>query len=105
MISWIAIDDLVRLYVAAIENEQWRGVYNAVSPVPVSNKELIHVIARQKKFYLPFHVPPFLLKIMLGEMSSELLKSTTVSAKKTGDQGFDFLYPTVDLAIQKLEVS
>ena len=38
--SWIHIDDLVRLYITAIEDDNMRGAYNAVAPKPVSNKEL-----------------------------------------------------------------
>ena len=35
VISWIHIDDLVRLYIAAIEDEKMNGVYNAVALQPV----------------------------------------------------------------------
>jgi NAD dependent epimerase/dehydratase family enzyme len=53
-------------------------------------------------FYIPLHVPAFVLKIMLGESSIEVLKSTTVSAKKVSDAGFTFVYPSIDAAINEL---
>jgi hypothetical protein len=103
VVSWIHIDDLVRLFTTAIENEAWQGVYNAVGPNPVSNKELIMEIARQKGgFHVPFHVPAFALKAALGEMSIEVLKSTTVSSQKAEEAGFAFLYPTIDKAVAAL---
>lgn len=103
-ISWIHIDDMVRLYTEAIENEAWQGVYNAVAPHPVSNEKLVLQIAKQRdKFYIPFHVPALALKVVLGEMSIEVLKSTTVSSKKIEAQGFQFLYPTIDKAVAALE--
>jgi hypothetical protein len=103
VVSWIHLDDLVRLFTTAIEDNTWQGVYNAVAPYPVSNKELILEIARQRgKFSIPFHVPAFALKLALGEMSIEVLKSTTVSSQKAEEAGFQFLYPTIDKAVAAL---
>lgn len=105
-VSWIHIDDLVRLYIDAIENERWNGVYNAVSPNPVTNQQLIKEMAKQAKgFHIIAKVPSFVLKIILGEMSIEVLKSTTVSSEKIQQQGFQFLYPTIETAIKKLRAS
>lgn len=104
MISWIHIDDLIRLYTSAIENNNWQGIYNAVAPNPVSNKELILQIAKQRnKFFLPFPVPAIALKVALGEMSIEVLKSVTVSSQKAAEEGFQFLYPTISKAVAALE--
>jgi uncharacterized protein len=101
VISWIHIDDLVRLFMAAIENEKMNGTYNAVAPIPVTNKELTLTLAKSKKnFFIPFHVPAFLLKLVLGEMSIEVLKSATVSAIKTETTGFAFKYPLITAALQ-----
>lgn len=105
MMSWIHIDDLVRLYITAIESDDMRGAYNAVSPTPVSNKEFTLQLARAKKgnFFIPVHIPSFILKIVLGEMSREVLKSATVSCDKIHYSGFTFLYPTIDAALKNLE--
>jgi uncharacterized protein len=105
-VSWIHIDDLVRLYIEAIENGRWNGIYNAVSPNPVSNRQLIKEIARQTRgFHVTATVPSFVLKIVLGEMSIEVLKSTTVSSDKIQQEGFQFLFPTIESAIKKLKAS
>jgi uncharacterized protein (TIGR01777 family) len=102
-VSWIHLQDLVNLFITAIENEKWSGVYNAVAPTPVVNKELIVAIAKaRKKIYIPFPVPSFFLKLMLGEMSIEVLKSTTVSAQKILQSGYRFMFPTIDKAADDL---
>lgn len=104
IISWIHIEDLVRLYIAAIEDDNMRGVYNAVAPTPIANKEFMLQLAREKKgkFFIAVYVPSFVLKAIIGEMSIEILKSATVSCDKIHYTGFTFLYPTIDAALKNL---
>ncbi len=103
IISWIHIDDLVDMYIAAIENEKFAGAYNAVAPQPVSNKELTIQLAKsRKKFYISVKVPSFLLKLVIGEMSVEVLKSTTVSADRIQQNGFVFKYGDIKTALADL---
>jgi uncharacterized protein (TIGR01777 family) len=70
IVSWIHQQDLNRLILFALETEQVAGVYNAVAPDPVNNAILTKAIAQRfHTWAIPFHVPSFILKIMLGEMS------------------------------------
>lgn len=99
-VSWIHREDLVNLFMFAIQNESLNGIYNAVSPSPVSNKELILQLSRsRKKWFIPFHIPAFILKSLLGEMSVELLKSTTVSSGKIRKAGFLFQLSDIKSAL------
>jgi uncharacterized protein len=94
---------LVSMFIHSIGNEKMNGVYNAVAPNPVSNKKLILQLAKKRnKFFIPVYVPSFILKIVLGEMSIEVLKSATVSSVKTEESGFKFQYPTIETAIDNL---
>lgn len=104
IVSWIHVEDICNIYVHAIENEHVQGIYNSAAPHPVSNKELVLAMAKSKygKGYLPMHVPAFALKIAMGEMSQEVLKSTTANAQKIIDSGFVFKYPTIDKAVADL---
>jgi len=104
VVSWIHIDDLCRMFLFAIENTDMNGSYNAVAPGPVSNKELTLTLAKLMKgsFYVAMHVPEFVLKLMLGTRSTEVLKSTTVSCTKIKNEGFTFLYPGIDAALHEL---
>jgi uncharacterized protein (TIGR01777 family) len=103
VISWIHIEDLIRLYVYAINNENISGVYNAVAPHAVTNKTLIMEMAKQRnKFYVPVTVPSFVLKTVLGEMSIEVLKSATVSSEKIEATGFKFWFPDIQTAVHNL---
>lgn len=101
IISWIHIDDLVNMFIKAVEKESISGVYNAVAPSPVSNKELILSLAKARnKFFIPVPVPAFILKLLLGEMSIEVLKSATVSSSKAEKAGFTFKYPSINTAVE-----
>jgi uncharacterized protein (TIGR01777 family) len=103
MVSWIHHHDLCRMILFGIERASLKGVYNAVSPDPTSNKDLIIAITKKLRgFYLPIPVPAFILEIMLGEMSIEILKSAKVSSNKIQEADFNFDYPTLHSALNDL---
>lgn len=103
-ISWIHIDDLCGIFIKALNDHSMQGVYNAVAPEIVTNKQLTLSLAKliRKSFYIPFHVPSFLLKCILGEMSIEVLKSTRVNSFKIQGAGYRFQYPGLAAALQQL---
>lgn len=104
ILSWIHIDDICRIYIEAIENKNINGSYNAVAPLPVTNKKLIIEMAEKfrNKFYIPIHIPAFFLKLFKGKRGTEILKSATVCNKKIKSTGFTFLYPAIESAIEDL---
>ena len=101
--NWIHIDDLCRLYVKAIEDPSTRGVYNAVAPNPVTNKELTRTIARvlKKPLWLP-PIPAFVVRAIAGEVSELVLKGGKISSEKTERSGFEFQFRTIDKALNDL---
>ncbi len=106
IISWLHIDDAVQAFIEAIENSIYNGVYNAVAPGAVSNRELMTSISKQRfgrSVQVP--VPAFMLKLLFGEMSVEVLKSAHVSPEKLLQTGFQFRYPGLTEAIRQLEAS
>jgi uncharacterized protein (TIGR01777 family) len=102
--SWVHIDDLCRTFLEAIENPSMQGVYNVVAPSPVDHKTLTIALAKQMKGtrYIQVNVPEWLLRIMFGELSIEILKSATVSCEKIRQTGFQFVFPTSEAAIKDL---
>ena len=101
--NWIHIDDLVNMYVESVENTSINGKYNAVADEIPTNEVFMKKLAKAAdKFFLPFNVPPFVMKSVFGEMSSIILEGTRADNKKIKSQGFDFKYSTVDEAFKNL---
>ena len=101
--TWIHIDDLCKMLLWAIENPQISGVYNAVAPEIVSNKELTIAIAKKlhRPIWLP-NVPAFVLEIILEEFAEALLGSSKVSPEKIKSSGYKFLYPELKNALDNI---
>ncbi|MBI6120048.1 TIGR01777 family oxidoreductase [Salegentibacter maritimus] len=100
--SWIHIDDISGIFMFALEN-QLNGIYNAVAPNPVTNKELVNEVASKmgKPVWLP-NVPKIALKLVLGEMSHLVLSSQLVSSDKIEQEGYNFKYVNLAKALEDL---
>jgi len=75
-----------------------------VAPQPVTNKTFMteHGKRMKRNFYILIAIPGFMLRLLLGERSIEILKSSNVSCDKIRKQGFQFIYPTLDAALRDL---
>jgi uncharacterized protein len=102
-LPWIHVEDLCNLYIKAVEDGSMRGAYNAVAPEFVSNKEFMQKVARALgKTFMPFYIPSFILKSVMGEMAAILLTGSRVSSQKILQTGFEFLFPTLDKALEDI---
>ena len=100
MVSWIEVDDLCRMILFSLESERVNGIYNAVSPEPVSNKTMMRSIAKlMGGIKIPVYAPAFMIKLLFGELSTEVLKSVTAKADKIVNTGFEFQYDSIDKAV------
>lgn len=103
-ISWIHLDDLCRLYIRAIEDESWQGVYNAVAPGPVTNETLTRAIAGvlNRPMLLP-NIPNFVIKLMFGELAITVIGGNYVLNKRlTEETDFQYQYGDLTKALENL---
>ncbi len=101
--NWIHIDDLVNIYVKAVEDQNMAGTYNAVAnEIPTQEDFMRELSTVLNKAYLPFAIPKILPEIALGEMSEILLEGTRCSNRKLKNQGFEFTFPTLNTALKDL---
>jgi uncharacterized protein (TIGR01777 family) len=97
--SWIHIDDLVRMFMFVLDSSL-EGVFNAVAPNPVQQKDFVKSVANvlKRPIFFP-KVPEFILNFALGEMSAIALESQRVSAQKIQDLGFEYDFHELDAAL------
>ncbi len=101
-LSWIHIDDIIKLYVYALNNEKLIGALNGTTPNPVTNKEFTGILAEvlRKKLILP--VPEVILKLVIGEFSKNLTTGQRVYPEKALFSGFKFDFPYLKEALINL---
>jgi uncharacterized protein len=99
--SWISLEDQIRIIEFAIENESIRGAINAVAPNPVTNEAFTKTLGEvlYRPTFLP--LPEFAISMIFGEMGDALLlASTKVLPKRVLDAGFEFKHTELKPAIE-----
>ncbi len=100
--SWIHIDDMVRVLERALEDETWSGPINAVAPEPVRQREFQRALTRALRRPLILRIPAILLRAGLGEMAELLIKGQRVAPRRLREAGFGFQHPSLDGALRTL---
>jgi uncharacterized protein (TIGR01777 family) len=101
-LSWIHRDDLVALYVAALEDERYEGAVNATAPEPVSNREFARALGAALRRPAVIRVPRLALRLRYGAMSEMVTSGARVLPAKALTLGFDFRHERVEGALRSL---
>ncbi|GJL56816.1 MAG: epimerase [Nitrospirales bacterium] len=101
-ISWIHVHDLTRLMMWLLDTPNLSGPVNAVAPQCVSMNEFCKTLghALHRPSWMP--VPKFALNLLLGELSEMLTTGQHVVPHKIMQEGFHFMYPNLEQALQSL---
>lgn len=101
VMSWISLTDEIRAIRFLLQADGHSGPFNLTAPNPVTNSELtsaLHQAFRRPDFGW-LRVPEPVLRLALGEMSSELLTSTRAAPRRLLEAGFTFEHPTAGVAL------
>jgi uncharacterized protein (TIGR01777 family) len=94
--SWISLEDLLRIVAVCIENNALQGPVNAVSPTPITNRDFTKTLADSLHRPAFMRIPEWALHLALGNMADEtLLSSCKALPKKLQVTGFEFNHPTL----------
>jgi len=99
--SWIAIDDVIRIFHFILENENIGGVINVTAPNPVKNAEFTNALGKALNRPTIFTIPAFAIKFLFGEMGETLLlEGAKVLPEELENLGFEFEFPELDAAFK-----
>jgi len=97
---WIHRDDLVALYLRALDDAAWTGAVNGTAPEPVTNKDFSRALGRalHRPAFAP--VPGFAVRVLYGEMADIVVNGQRAVPKRTQALGFSFRHPQLDEALR-----
>lgn len=91
-LSWLHIDDIVGIYLHAMDNHNLHGAVNAASPNPVTMKEFAKTLGKVLNRPSIFPVPKFVLRLVVGEAADVVTASQKTDVKKLLDSGYNFKF-------------
>ncbi len=99
--SWIALDDLIKIFHYALEKENLRGAVNAVAPNPVTNQEFTKTLGSLLNRPTIVSIPEFGIKLLFGEMGKTLLlEGSRVLPKRLEEANFKFQFSNLEEALK-----
>jgi uncharacterized protein (TIGR01777 family) len=100
--SWVHIKDLAEAFIFLLKHPEISGPVNVCAPNPVRSKDLAKALGKvlHRPSFMP--APGFMVKLVLGEFGSVILKGQRVIPRRLLDSGFAFEYPDIDKALQEI---
>ena len=96
---WIHIDDVVGLYVAALDRDAWTGAVNGSAPEPVTNREFSRRLGKALRRPAFAPVPGFAVRLLYGEMAEIVTEGQRAVPKRPLELGYAFRHPDLDEAL------
>ncbi|MEO0444255.1 MAG: TIGR01777 family oxidoreductase [Pseudomonadota bacterium] len=100
--SWIHINDMVKLLLFLLDNDQIKGPVNATAPNPMTNYMFSKTLGKTLRRPALLSLPARIVSLLLGEAAELLLEGQKVVPQKLLKNGFEFDYPTLDDALQSI---
>jgi uncharacterized protein (TIGR01777 family) len=97
---WIHVDDVVGIYLAALDGEEWRGAVNATAPDPVTNKDFSRALGRALRRPALAPVPGLVIRTLYGEMGTVVVTGQRAVPERTQALGYEFHHGELDAALR-----
>ena len=100
--SWVHMHDLVEAFIFLLQHKEINGAVNLCSPQPLRNVDLARAIGKilHRPSFMP--APGFMIKLILGEFGSVLLKGQRVIPSRLLEAGFQFQYANIEEALKSI---
>jgi hypothetical protein len=99
-LPWIHLDDIVGIYLAALDGHDWSGPVNATAPEPATNKDFSHALGRaiHRPAFAP--VPGIAVKALYGDMAEVVTQGQRAVPSRALELGYRFQHPDLDEALR-----
>lgn len=98
-LPWIHVDDIVGIYLAALDNESWSGPVNACAPQPVTNAEFSKALGRALHRPAVLPVPAFAIRLLYGDMAEIVTEGQRAIPARALELGYTHTHPDLDEAL------
>jgi uncharacterized protein (TIGR01777 family) len=99
-LPWIHPDDIVGIYLAALDDESWRGPINAGAPDPPTNREFSRALGRALRRPAIFPVPALALRLLYGDMAQIAIAGRRIVPARALEHGYAFRHTDLDEALR-----
>jgi uncharacterized protein len=99
---WIHADDLVRMYLAALDDPDWTGPVNAVAPDPPTNREFSRALGRALHRPAVAPIPAFAIRLLYGDMAEIVVRGRRAVPDRARALGFTHAHPDLDEALESV---
>jgi uncharacterized protein len=89
-LPWIHPDDIVGLYLAALNDDSWSGAINAAAPDPPTNREFSRALGRALRRPAIFPVPALAVRLLYGDMAEIVLVGQRIVPGRALEHGYAF---------------
>jgi uncharacterized protein (TIGR01777 family) len=101
-VSWIHLDDMVSVFLLALDHPEASGPINGTAPEPLRNKAFSRCLAESLRRPCLFPVPGFALRLRFGEVAEVITGGQRVLPARLEQLGFQFRFPTCAAAMADL---
>lgn len=99
-LPWIALEDVIGIYLAALDGDDWSGTVNASAPEPATWREFARALGRALHRPAVLPVPPIALRVLFGELAESLTGGQRMVPSHTLALGYEFRYPVLGGALE-----
>ena len=97
---WIHLEDVIGIYLAAIDDERWSGPFNATAPEPVTNREFSKALGRALHRPAITPVPGFAIRALYGGMAKLVVEGQNAVPRRALELGYRHRHPDLDEALR-----
>jgi uncharacterized protein (TIGR01777 family) len=97
---WIHVDDLVGIYLAAIDGAHWSGPVNATAPEPVTNRDFSRALGRALHRPAVLPIPGAAMRLLYGDMAEIVTEGQRAVPRRTLELGYAFRHADLDDALR-----